>query len=151
MKTALSKPTHVEAVRDRAFNQMLMICNCLGWNEAYYSEHQLKEYELFLKRYFCGKPEAILNAVKYSPIMAGLWKNEWIVRNRTEFIPFASEMCTESMHVNELGYFVHYVPSDTDYARVYDEYCWLHSAIRLLNDVNFMRQAIYAINLITRE
>ncbi|SMG35793.1 hypothetical protein [Sphingobacterium psychroaquaticum] len=150
MRTTLSKPTHIEAVRDMAYNQMLQICDLLGWTEEYYSEHQLKEYELFLERRFHGLPKEILNKVRYSPVMAGLWKNEWISRNNSDFIPFATEMCTESMHVNELGHLVHYVPSDTDYATVYDEYCWLHNSKRLLNDADFMAQVNYAINLISK-
>ena len=151
MRTALSKTTHIESVRDMAYNQMLQICSWFGWTEQYYSEHQLMEYELFLKRFFHGKPTSMLDEVRYSPLMAGLWKSEWISRNKSGLIPFAIDMCTESMHVNELGHLIHYIPSDVDYATVYDEYCWMHSAKRLLNDSSFIQQVNYVINLISKQ
>lgn len=143
-----TKTTHIDTVRDMAHQQMAQVCSYFGWTEEQYNKHQLDEYEAFLNRRFHGREVSVLNSVRYSPIMAGFWKNEWRLRNEIGFLPFAADMCTETMHVNELGHFIHYTPSTADYATVYDEYCWLHSHRRLFNSRDFMGAMNYTIDLI---
>lgn len=151
MKTALSKPTHIEAVRDMAYNQMLQVCGYLGWTEDQYNTHQLDQYLEFMNIRFTGYPEVMMNEVRYSPMMAGLWKNEWIGRNAIAFLPIASDDMEESMSVNELGKLVHYVPDEFIVSQIYDEYLWIHSAKRLANDEGFMKQFNQVIKLIIKE
>lgn len=151
MKTALSKPTHIEAVRDMAYNQMLQVCNYMGWTEDQYNAHQLEQYEEFMKIRFQGFPEVMMNEVRYSPIMAGLWKNEWIIRNQNDFLYIAMADMEESMTVNELGTLEHYVPDEFVRSSVREEYRWIHNAKRLANDDGFMKQFNQVIKLIIKE
>lgn len=151
MRTAESKVTHIEAVRDVANEQMLAVCQYLGWTEFQYNSHQLEQYEEFMKIRFIDYPEEMMNEVRYSPIMSGLWKNEWIARNAIAFLPIASDDMVESMCVNELGALEHYVPDDFIKAQIYDEYLWIHSAKRLANDDEFMKQFNHVIKLIIKE
>src|SRR5690606_8773588 len=134
MKTTTIKSTHIEAVRDMAYNQMLQVCSYLGWTEDQYCAHQLEEYEAFLKRMFYGWPIEMLNEVRYSPIMAGFWKNEWRQRNASEFLTYAKNELTSAMWVNELGHLRFYEPTPFNKSQVYDEYLWIHSSKNLVND-----------------
>lgn len=151
MKTTTIKSKHIEAVRDIAYNQMLQICGYLGWTEEHYTAHQMEEYEKFLKRMFMGWPEEMLNEVRYSPIMAGLWKNEWRQRNERDFLPYAKKELTSEMWVDALGNLKFYEPTQFNKAKVYDEYLWMHSTVRLINDEAFMDQYNRALKLIRNE
>lgn len=74
MRTVLSKQSHIELVHDIANQQKIQVCHYLEWNEEQYNAHQLEQYEKFLKIRFLGYPVGMMNEVRYSPIMAGLWK-----------------------------------------------------------------------------
>lgn len=151
MRTVMSKTTHIELVHDIAYKQKMQVCYYLEWNEEQYNTHQMQEYEKFLKIRFMGCPVEMMNEVRYSPIMAGLWKNEWIHRNANEFLNVAKDLCTESMSVNELGVLEHYIPTEFNKTTVYEEYLWCHNAMRLSNDDEFMKQFNQVIKLIIKE
>lgn len=147
----ICKSTHIEAVRDMAYKQMLQICDYLGWTEEQYCAHQAEEYEVFLKRMFAGWPIEMLNEVRYSPVMAGLWKNEWRQRDGREFLPYAEIELTPSMWVDALGSLHQHNPSSFNQSQVFDEYLWIHSSKRLVNDDEFMKQYNRALTLIRNE
>lgn len=123
--------------RALAHEQQALICRYLGWTEVQYCNHQLKEYEDFLKRMFFGFPEIMLNEVRYSSQMAGYWKNEWVIRN-IDFLEIAREALKPSMWVDPLGNLGFHEPTEFNKSVVYDEYLYTHSAKILTNDESFM-------------
>lgn len=143
--------TNTDHVILLARNQQQEVCRYFQWTAEQYCTHQLDEYEAFLNRTFLGYPSAMLNEVRYSPIMAGYWKNEWISRNEKEFILLARDLLNEQMYIDQNGRLETHVPSSFDLANCYDEYLWIHSARRLVMDEKFVRGFNEVLRLIRQE
>ena len=151
MKTTIKKANNISTVRSISDKQLQEVCKYLGWTEEHYCSHQLEEYESFLSRLFFGWPVEMLNEVRYSPIMSGFWKNEWIGRNYRDFLPFAKDSLSSSMWVDSDGSLHLYEPTAADRSHVYDEYLFIHSHRLLLNDDDFMFQYNCVLAMIRRE
>lgn len=147
MKTKFTALTHVDKARQMSVTQMEQICRYLGWTEDQYCEFQFTCYQVFLSTLFSGFPES-RREVEYSPIMAGFWKNQWMRRNRTEFLPCAEDLCESSIFIDSRGKLVYYQPADDARQQAEDEYIFIHCPERLMNDEDFMTQHYHTLKLI---
>lgn len=140
--------SHIQKAKDMAQSQMIQICTYMGWTMQKYCSHQLTGYEVFLQKKFKQCSAAMLNEVRYSSIMSGFWKNEWTHRNAIEFLPFAQDMLAEAVLVSDKGQLIYYQPSDSAIEQVQEEYHFINSPKRLINDENFMAQFNHTLKLI---
>lgn len=141
MGTALIKPKKISQssrVNSMGRDQINEICGYLGWTETEYFQHQFEQYEEFLKRRFHGCPQEIFNTVRYSPLMRGLWNNEWIHRNRTMFLEIARFILFEGMEINDKGELMIIEPPDGAREQVFDDYCFAHNGKLLVGNEEFM-------------
>lgn len=117
MKTAEKQITHLERTRTAQADQMGEICELLEWDKPRFCWHQYEQYEEFV-RLVCKDAPHWAVKLRYSPVFAGFWKNEWAMRNAREFLSFAW---------------------DCDFAtnEIEEEYLYINSAAYLLMDIGF--------------
>ncbi|MDM1048031.1 hypothetical protein [Sphingobacterium hotanense] len=155
MKSALIKPKNrSNAQQTIAYGaaQANEIRDFLSWSEQQYFEHQFEQYEEFLKRALYSSPMEIFNKVRYSPLMRGLWNNEWIFRNERQFLPMARDFNFSGVVENEDGELVLYLPLeelDTQESLI-DEYEFIHNAKILFSDHDFMVKFYHVLKLISK-
>lgn len=80
MKTAIKSKKRISQatkVVKLSNQQVSEICAMLNWTDQQYYDHQYEEYEQFLKRALFSARIEVYNTVRYSPLMRGLWNNEW--------------------------------------------------------------------------
>ena len=153
MKAVLIKPKKITQV-DRAIQanrrQMIEVCGYLDWSEDQYYQHQYEQYEEFLKRMLHGFPESVCNKIRYSPLMRGLWNNEWFNRTSGRFLIMASHLLFEGMEVYEDGELYIIEPIEGAKEHVYDEYMFIHNGKLLVNDVDFLIRYSHVLELIRK-
>lgn len=138
MKTISKAKTAVQLAKELADRNMHEVCRSVGLSEEIYCAHQLQQYEEFLKIMFHGYPVEMLNEARYSPIMAGFWKNEWNWRNANDFLPLAKDELESFMWINEDGILEAYEPSEFTVRILLDEYKWANCAQKLIHCDQFM-------------
>lgn len=146
-----SKKTSASAARDRALAVQTKVCEYLGWSEGRYFEHQADQYEEFLQFMFKGFPEIMMNEVRYSAIMSGFWKNEWIIRNERDFLPLAEEEMETRMEVTAEGKLLVKGPDLVSKSVVLNEYLYFNSGLTLVDDDYFMASYNEVLKLIRNE
>ena len=153
MKTALIKPrksTRSERTVLSIKRQVAEVCGYLGWTEDQYYQHQFEQYEEFLKRQLYGYPESFYNRIRYSPLMRGLWNNEWFNRTTGKFLIMARFHLFKGMEVDEDGGLLIIEPVEGAEQHVYDEYMFIHSGKLLVNDLDFMSRYHHVLTLIRK-
>lgn len=128
---ATKTETHIGKVRSRMVEQIHEVNGLLEWSHEQYCNHQFEEYLLFVEKLSQGYP-SVRSQIMYSPIFRGMWNNEWSIRDEYNFIPFAVDCWFD-------------VPAITD------EYLWLHSHVRLLQDEAFMNRYAQVMKLIHKD
>ncbi len=154
MKTAsntIEKKTMLSTAKGRALVVQTKVCDYLGWNVKQYCEHQSDQYEEFLQFMFEGFPEIMMNEVRYSPIMSGFWKNEWIIRNERDFLPLADEEMETKMEVSEKGKLIITEPDLVSKSIVLNEYLYFNSGLTLVDDDYFMASYNEVLKMIRNE
>lgn len=119
MKLAIKKESHIAQVRQSDLTLTQKVQNILGWSHQQYCNHQYEQYEAFIARECAMHPD-IAQILRYSETFRGFWNNEWIIRNQQEFMSFA--------------------PDAVDGIDEVDEYMYIHSHQRLINDMFFMNK-----------
>ena len=152
MKTfAIHRPKRISLIEQtRIMNesQINEICNILGWTELQYCEHQFEQYEQFLKRVLHGSSQNFLSKIRHSPVMRGLWNNEWIHRNE-EFIQGARYQLFSGMEIDSHGEVVTVPPPDqATFAKIYDDYHTLHNGKLLAVNHEFIVRFEHVLDLI---
>lgn len=145
------KKTQASQARERALAVQTKVCEYLGWSEKQYCEHQSEQYEEFLQFMFKGFPEIMMNEVRYSPIMSGFWKNEWIIRAENDFLIFAEETIGTLMWIDENGVLDEYKPTESLLDWVLGEYMFCNSAMALADNDYFMASYNETLKLIRNE
>ncbi|MGB4776125.1 MAG: hypothetical protein WBP45_13180 [Daejeonella sp.] len=128
MKMLIQSTTHIGRIRKEQASQIEQVCDLLNWTHDEYCDHQYKEYEAFIARMFDGYP-VMMQQVRYSSAFRGFWNNEWAIRNEIDFLPFAKEC-------------------QMDEAFIMEEYLYIHSHYRLMNDDDFLSKYNSALKLI---
>ncbi|WP_286767189.1 MULTISPECIES: hypothetical protein [Sphingobacterium] len=147
-KTAKKRVSLIEQTRILNNSQISEICDILGWTELQYCEHQFEQYEQFLKRVLHGNSWSFLSKIRHSPLMRGLWNNEWIRRN-DEFIKSARYLLFSGFEVDEEGVLYQVLPPDeATEARVFDDYHTLHNGKLLAVNHEFIERFEHVIELI---
>lgn len=149
--TKRKEMSHVEYAQRMAGLQAGIICEMFDWTLEQYFEHQLDEYEAFLKRVYFGRPVDQLNAVRYSPLFAGFWKMEWMNRNKSLILPFAEDILQDQTVIDEHGALKLMPPDQAAIDNVYDEYAFVHSHRTLVNCESFMAKYSYVLSLVIRD
>lgn len=142
-----TQATKVVAVHNK---QVAEICSLLNWSTDQYYQFQYEQYEAFLKRAFYGQREIECKIVRYSPLMRGLWNNEWIIRNDNDFIEFARDSMQAQVLVNNIGQLEVIEVDEAVQSSVYDEYIYIHNAQRLYNNFEFMAKYYHVLTLIAK-
>ncbi|WP_392471267.1 hypothetical protein ACF3OC_07865 [Sphingobacterium cellulitidis] len=153
MKTALIKPkkiTQAQKVIDKVKRQVAEVCQHLEWTEEQYYLHQFEQYEEFLKRQLHGYPEKFYNRIRYSPLMRGMWNNEWFNRTNGKFLNMARFHLFEGMEVNENGELLIVEPFEGAREHVNDEYMFIHNGKLLVNNLDFMTRYYHVLELIQK-
>jgi hypothetical protein len=145
------KKTLAEQAKERALAVRSKVCEYLGWSEKKYCEHQSEQYDEFLQFMFKGFPEIMMNEVRYSPIMSGFWKNEWIIRNERDFLPLADEEMETKMEVSEKGKLIITEPDLVSKSIVLNEYLYFNSGLTLVDDDYFMASYNEVLKMIRNE
>lgn len=145
------KNTQASQARERALAVQTKVCEYLGWEPEIYCQHQSEQYEEFLQFMFQGFPEIMMNEVRYSPIMSGFWKNEWIIRNERDFLPLADEEMETKMEVTEKGKLLIKEPDLISKTIVLNEYLYFNSGLTLVDDDYFMASYNETLKLIRNE
>ncbi|MBD1394292.1 hypothetical protein [Mucilaginibacter glaciei] len=117
-KELIIKRTHIALVRAENNSQLSEVCELLEWTEEHYCKHQFYQYQMFVKSLCEGWP-AVRFEIEYSPLFRGFFNNEWSSRNDTDFLPFSYDC-------------------KFDVPYMLEEYLFIHSYKRLLNDELFM-------------
>lgn len=126
--TATKTETHIGKVRSRNKSQIHQVGELLGWTDQQYCNHQFDEYCKFVERLSHDYP-IVRKQILYSAYFRGMWNSEWMVRNESEFIPYAIEACF-------------------DLPEITAEYLFVHSHVRLLHDEGFMSRYSRVLKLI---
>lgn len=153
MKTAIKSKKRISQatkVVKLSNQQVSEICAMLNWTDQQYYDHQYEEYEQFLKRALFSARIEVYNTVRYSPLMRGLWNNEWIVRNIENFLPFGREFNFSGVAEYENEELVLYLPMDTTLSTLIDEYEFIHNGKRLYSDQSFMIKYHHVLTLISK-
>ncbi|WP_286803409.1 MULTISPECIES: hypothetical protein [Sphingobacterium] len=144
-------PSLVEQTRVLCQEQIQEICRLMKWTEQEYCDHQFEQYEIFLKRALFGAHINVFNKVRFSPLMRGLWINEWMRRNEDIFLPMARYNMFEGMEVNEKGILGTVVPDEESRIYTSEEYYTLHNGKRLYADADMMVKFGHVLNLIYKQ
>lgn len=128
---ATKKQTHIGKVRGRMEKQIHEVNTLLDWSHEQYCNHQFEQYCLFVEKLSHNYP-SVRTQLLYSAHFRGMWNNEWLIRNDYNFIPFAEDCAFD-------------IPAITE------EYLWLHSHVRLLQDEAFMVRYSNVLRLICKE
>ncbi|WP_286778725.1 MULTISPECIES: hypothetical protein [Sphingobacterium] len=147
----IEKTTMVSTAKGRALGVQTKVCQYLGWDAKQYCEHQSEQYEEFLEFMFKGFPEIMMNEVRYSSIMAGFWKNEWIIRNERDFLPLADEEMETKMEITKEGKLLVKEPDLISKSIVLNEYLYFNSGLTLVDDDYFMASYNETLKLIRNE
>lgn len=142
----INQSAKVVALSDQ---QVSEVCRLLHWTAEQYYEHQYGQYELFLARALFSARIEVYNQVRYSPLMRGLWINEWIQRDM-KFLPFGREFHFAGVVEHEDGKLVLYLPLDNTLESLVDEYEFIHNGKRLYSDEHFMTKFYHVLQLIQR-
>lgn len=131
MKTLTKNPTHIAQVRNYNLTINEEVQRILGWSHDRYCQHQFLQYELFAKLDFCNyKP--LIDTLRHSSVFRGFFNNEWNRRNEEDFLPFATDC-------------------DLDPCDIMEEYQYIHSPTRLLNDFGFVRRYEAVLTIVLKE
>lgn len=140
------KQNDISLLRKSDQKQMQSVCEVLNWSEEQYCLHQFDEYDNFINRLNPDSP-FIAQKLRYSPVFSGFWKNEWVKRTEKEFLIFALQSYSK-LEVTVAGK----IGLRTEYATVDDydlhEYLFLHSAIRLSQNYDFLKAYELVFNLV---
>ena len=115
--------SHIQSVRRQMEDARQSVQSCLRWSHMEYCEYQFEQYVLFADLLTEGWPR-VREQILYSPLFRGFWNNQWLIRDKADFLPFAMEM--DARNISELVY-------------MREEYLFLHSAHRLIEEDDFMR------------
>lgn len=135
--TRQTKKTIIGELRNEVAGNASEVCHLLGWTFEQYCLHQLEVYTRLVDRLFEGYPEELKQNLLYSPVFRGFFNKEWDLRNR-EFIPFAIDITSRVMAVDCLGELHDEFWGMHGDAYLLDEYLFLNSVTRLVNDRYFM-------------
>lgn len=153
IEKALSKVSKkislIEKTNQLNETQLSEICGMLRWTEQQYCAHQFEQYEAFLKRAMLGSHESIVNRVRYSPLMRGLWNNEWIRRNEA-FLPMARYTMFEGLEVNRKGRLCNQAPDEEDLERTTEDYYTIHNGKLLYSNFQLLSKFHHILKLIYR-
>lgn len=139
MKTLEKKQSHISTIIDTNQTQLQEVCSIIDWTAQQYCNYQFDQYTEFLKSLFFGYPEELYKDALYSPVMRGFWNNEASKRNELEFLPFGREEVKPLLELLDDFEGVFYLPASTcGAAHIIDEFMFIHSAKRLINDEVFM-------------
>jgi hypothetical protein len=151
MKTLIKHTSHVAQVKSENLTQVQTICELLQWSEQQYYEFQFEQYIAFIDRMFFDYPDVLANSVKHSATFRGFWNNQVAIRNKVDFLPFATAETEDLFEVNADGELTKYAALALGDSYLVDEFMLVHNPKRLMHDDDFMRQYNYALKLISYE
>jgi len=144
----INQSAKVVAMSER---QVSEICLMLEWTEEQYYQHQYAQYEIFLARALFSARTEIYNQIRYSPLMRGLWNNEWLHRNSSDFLPYGREFHFAGVMEHEDGDLALYLPLENTLSSLVDEYEFIHHGKRLYSDEEFMIKFYHVLELINHD
>lgn len=162
MKTISISKTHISHIRKENQSQIDDVCCLLGWSRQDYCQHQFEVYDLFIDLMY-PDAEKLAKTVKYHKSYTGFFINEWMRRNKEQFMPFALMYLEDAVMFDEdgvsateetlirnawvelnlqVGVKIVNDPIASD-EHVFEEYLIIHSAKALFNDPVFCKRFKY--------
>jgi hypothetical protein len=122
-----TKTPHIQQQRNLIQTDQELAQTLLQWSHEEYCIHQFGEYCAFVEALTEGWA-AVRQDILYSPVFRGFWNAQWAIRNREDFLEFATDC--------------------PDYHYLKTEYLFVHSHERLLEDEEFMTRYSHMLKLI---